>query len=164
MTRQLRPQRQGSIVLEAILALPVLVLVSLAAVQYGQTILFEQAVGAAADEAAREAAKGANADDVADVVESMLSPFGLTVGGATGVRVDVEQSIVPMTETRGDMSVPSPTAISFTTAPVATLNADEIRVTVQVNYTATMVPNMLGYFGIDFSGKRLRYSALSQRQ
>lgn len=165
MIRQGKHQRRrGSVLLEAILAIPVLVLLSFAAVQYGETIVYEQAVGAAADEGAREAAKGADADDVAEVVQTMLSPFGLTVAMGSGVRVDIEQAVAPVSETRGDATVPAPPSINFTTPPPGSLETNEVRVTVQILYPATNAPNLLGYFGIDFSSKRFQYSALARNE
>ncbi len=154
--------RAGSVILEAILALPILVLVTFAAIQYGETIIFEQAVVAAADEAAREAAKGATAAEVGEVVDIMLSPFGLVVG--PGVRVDIEQTVIPVSVTLGDNTVPAPPAIAFATPPNGMLEQNEIRVTLQVTFPTSKVPNVLEYFGIDFSTKRFRSSALSRRQ
>ncbi len=144
--------RRGAVLLEAILAIPVLVLVTFAAVQYGQAVVVEQAIGAAADEGAREAAKGATPNEVLGVVENFLSSVNLMAGA--GVRIDVQdgQGNVNMF---GDNTLPD---------PVAGLAANEVRVTIQANYTATAVPNALGYFGIDLSNSRFQSSALARFQ
>ncbi len=162
MIRRYQRSRSGSVVLEALLAFPLLAIVTLAAVQFGQTLAFEQVVVAVAEESAREAAKGANADQVADVVQTILSPYGLSVD--PGVRVDIEQTTEPTWVTLGDASLPDPPSITFVTAPTDSLADDEIRVTVQVSFVATRVPNLLSCFGVDFSDARYSSTALAVAQ
>lgn len=147
-------RRKGAVLVEALLAFPVLVLITFAGAQYSQVVLVEQAVQAAADAAAREAAKASVVSPqhrVETVVNQHLAAFGLVVGA--GVRVDVNGE---HTESSDARYVPAP--------PIPVLLGRDVCVTVQVQYAATRLPNALGYFGIDFSGRVFRATSVARVQ
>jgi len=145
-------RRCGAVLVEALLAIPVLVLVTFAGAQYAQVVVVEQAVQAAADAAAREAAKlsAAPAEQrVESVVNEHVGTFGLTMGN--GVRVDLNGRHTPNSDVD---SIPGP--------PSLPLARQEVGVTVQVQYAATRLPNALSYFGIDFSNRIFRATSVAR--
>ncbi|GIX01574.1 MAG: hypothetical protein KatS3mg112_0511 [Thermogutta sp.] len=92
----------------AVLVLPILLLATLAVVQFGVLMLIEQTVTHAVTVAAREAGKGADIDATVLSVNAVLGLHGLSVGpGATLV---LEDSLsTPAVQVRGTLpcSVPS---------------------------------------------------------
>lgn len=144
-------RRPGAVLVEALLALPVLVLVTFAGVQYAQVVVFEQTVQAAADAAAREVAKLSITpieNRVEGAVNRCIGTFGLKVG--EGVRIDLDGKPTNSSDIK---SLPNPPAI--------TLNKRDVAVTVQVQYAAARLPNALGYFGIDFSSRVFRATSVA---
>ncbi|GIX02541.1 MAG: hypothetical protein KatS3mg112_1478 [Thermogutta sp.] len=103
-----RSSRRGSLTLEAVLVLPILLLATLAVVQFGVLMLIEQTITHAVTVAAREAGKGADIDATVLSVNAVLGLHGLSVGpGATLV---LEDSLsTPAVQVRGTLpcSVPS---------------------------------------------------------
>lgn len=155
--RAFNRDRYGAVLVEALLAIPVLVLISLAGVQYAQVVVVQQAVHAAADAAAREAAKHSLASDTArveHVVHEYLKRFGLAVAPNGGVRIHVNNQHTP----NSDTNLPSPPEHDVGRDPSI------IRVTVQVRYGSTHLPNALAYFGIDFSQRGYRATAIARNQ
>ncbi len=75
-----RAGRRGSLTVELILVLPILILVCLATIQFGILMTVHQAVTHAATVAARAAAKGASQPTLECIVEQILAPHCLTVG------------------------------------------------------------------------------------
>ena len=94
--------RHGVVTLEAIVGVPILVIVLMAGFEYGLIMIMHQAVMSAVTEAAREGAKvpttvgavdGARVlNGVESAVETVLGTHGLTVDVASGVQVVVEDS------------------------------------------------------------------------
>lgn len=157
------PIRRGAVLLEALLGLPVLVLITLAAVQYGQAVLVDQAVGAAANEAAREAAKAASPLEVEAVVDQMLGVVNLTTDENSGVRVDV-QFAADAGYRFGDESLPDPSEAEFSSSPTNAPDVNEVRIVIQARYSSTKVPNILGYFGVNLQNRYFTSSALARLQ
>mgnify|MGYP002624641113 CR=1 FL=1 len=155
--------RRGAALLEATLALPLLVLITLAAVQFGQAVVVEQAIGAAADEAAREAAKAANPQEMQTLVNQMLASVSLVADTGSGVRVDVQYA-VGIEYHFGDDSLGTPDAPMFSQGPANSPDVNEVRVTIRANFKYTKVPDMLGYFGLSFQNRRCESSALARFQ
>lgn len=155
--------RAGAAVLEGLLAVPLLALLAFATFQFGQTIAFERVVVAAAEEAAREVAKGATPNQIADTVQRMFRPYGLRVGPASGVRIDIQQTARPPLPV-GDLRLPPPKRVDFETPPRGSLLPSEVRVTVQVSYEASGIPDILGRLGTDFIRRRFTATAIAQRQ
>ena len=145
-----RRQRRGVETLQLVLVLPLLVIVTIAALQYAVLVIVQEAATHAATVGAREAAKGADADDVRDVVNEVLSPHQIMTGPNASV---VLETFGAAPEQRGLLAC----------GPIAgpPLNTDEVRVTVCVDIASPPLLNCLTMFGIDFTGQRLEISALS---
>lgn len=156
LIRACKPRR-GIETLEVLLALPVLVIVTMAFFQFGITMVVHHAVMASAAEGAREAAKGATAAEVGTVVETVLSAHGLTVAANSGVMVIVEDDT--NVDCIGDtvtFAAECPMATSIT-------DPDEVRVTVLVSFDVAPVPNVLATYFVDFSGKRYELSSVARK-
>jgi Flp pilus assembly protein TadG len=125
--------------LEVILVLPILLIVFLAALQFGILMVVQQAVAHAATVGAREAAKGADIDEVACVVNQMLSPHALTVPCNASVVLE-DPAGTPTQQRRGSTTCNPP--------PGPTLDSDEVRVTVCVDATGRPFINPLRAFGV----------------
>jgi hypothetical protein len=149
-------------------ALPVLIIVTLAIFQFGILMLIYQAVVTAAVEGAREAGKGGNVNAVASVVNQILVPHGVVVTSAsTDANIIVEQSQPPAAPTvtmlNGNPCYP-PTGV-----PLSTIHR-ETRVTFSLSLvpqgaasawgTRQGVPNWLSVFGFSLVGKRFEVSSL----
>ena len=110
------------IALEFMLVLPVLFIGTLAIFEFGIVMLLEQAIITSATEGAREAAKGADPDEVALAVEQSLRLHNIRILPHSGacVKIDVGCS----SETVGDESVAC--------GSEECVQPDEVRVTVYV--------------------------------
>lgn len=166
-TRLFKRRRLGAVLVEALLAIPVLVLLSLAGVQYVQAVVVQQAVQAAADAAAREGAKFSlddRSDRVQRVVNQHLSRLGVAVVPQGGIRVDVcvGGAPIPIANPLGDATLPVPFAPGA--QPKLDSDPDVVRVTVQVRYGATRLPDALTYFGIDFGQRVFKATAFARTQ
>ncbi len=86
MRRQRRGQcrRRGVATLELLFAVPVLLLLLLAAVVYGQVMVVRCGVTHAATVAAREVAKGASARDAAEAANRVLAVCGVAISDRPG--------------------------------------------------------------------------------
>lgn len=150
-----RRMRGGSLTLEAVLILPILVLTFLAVIQFGILMLVEQTIVHAATVAAREAAKGADIDATALSAHSVLGLHGLSVGPAMTLVLEDPLSDNPV-QVRGDL----PCDISG----LPTLNPGEIRVTVCVSLSHRPFLNALRHCAIDFTGRKFTVSAVVDRE
>lgn len=160
-----RGHRRAAVTLEAVLVIPILVIVLMATFVYGSILTVHHAVMAAATEGAREGAKvpttlsavdGARIlDAVEAAVETVLAAHGLTVGMNSGVLVIIEDNTD--VDCRGDTTIES--------CPVVTTVSDlaTVRVTVLVNFADAPIPNLLATFGVDFIGDYLRICSDSRR-
>lgn len=147
--------RGGSLTLEAVLILPVLILTFLAVLQFGILMLVEQTIVHAATVAAREAAKGADVEAVVLSAQSVLSLHGLSVGPAMTLVLEDPLSNDPV-QVRGDL----PCDIGG----LPTLEPGEIRVTLCVSLSHRPFLNALRHWAIDFTGRKFTVSAVAERE
>lgn len=147
--------RQGSVTLEVALILPLLVLLTIATIQFAVFTTVEQAVVHAATAAAREAAKGASVAELVCVVETVLEPHGVSIGNGASVRLEDPQA-EPVSVQQG----------SFPCEPAATPAAPvsgEVRVTVSIDMGKKPFLNALKYIGIDHRGQPFSISSLAKK-
>jgi Flp pilus assembly protein TadG len=131
-----------------LLVFPILLIAALGAFQFAESIALKQAVVSAAEEGAREAAKGAEPEQVADVVQTMLGPYRLAVSPTSGVRVDVERGNQSPATTLGDSTLPAPSP-----SLAGSLLANEFRVTVQASGAAVGIPDLLSGLGVSLADR-----------
>ena len=154
-----RRSRRGVEILEAILAVPVLLIGTVAAIEFGIMMNVQQTVTIAATEGARHAAKGGDVNAVYTKVQEYLTVYNLDFGGTGDVRVVREDS--GSTTSAGD------TSIGYTAKGPGTLNSSEVRVTVCVdmsNANNQPVPNWLGSFGFSTANDTFEVSAMAQTE
>jgi Flp pilus assembly protein TadG len=125
--------------LEVVLVLPILLILFLASLQFGILMVVQQAVVHAATVGAREAGKGADVDEVACVVNQMLSPHALSVPYNAGVTLE-DPSATQSVRRRGNVTCNPP--------PGPSLASNEVRVTVCVDATGKPFLNPLRHFGV----------------
>jgi hypothetical protein len=144
--------RRGVSTIESILVLVILIIASMAAVQFGLALIVRQAITHAATVAAREAAKGADADELVEVVETVLAGHQITIGDhATLV---LEDGPGPLNvETRGELPCDPPV--------LPLIHGDENRVTLCVSLGAPPFLNILKCYGIDFCGRHFESSSVA---
>ena len=148
-------RREGSLTLQIVLVLPILIIVTIAIIQIGFLVTLRQAVHHAATVAAREAAKDADIDHVVCVVNSILRPHRLCVGDCVGVVLEDPAATDPVVE-EGMPCCAAPTT------PV--LDGNEVRVTVCASFTQRPLGGMLTPFGICTGGKAFRASSVAQKE
>lgn len=146
-----RPRRGVSTV-ELILVLVVLIVATMAALQFGIALIVKQAVAHAATVAAREAAKGASTGQLQSIVEQVLAGHQITLGPQAALVLEDPD--------------PRPPVGSLPCTPPATptLDGDEVRVTLCVSLTAHPMLNILQAYGIDFTGRTFTISAVATRE
>jgi Flp pilus assembly protein TadG len=137
--RQLRPHRPsargGVLTLELMLALPILLLVALATIEFGILLVSAQAVNAAAAVGAREATlPSATPESVTVAVEKALKGWKF-FPSLDPVKIEVN----------GESDATMPLADAAT--------GDSVAVTVCVDATAA-APNLLKYIGITLDGQK----------
>jgi hypothetical protein len=146
-------RRRAATTFESILVLFILIVATLAAIQFGLALVVKQAVSHAATVAAREAAKGADADELVPIVERVLAGHRILIGDdATLVR---EEGGLPA-EIRGSHACPLPAQ--------SVLDGDEVRVTLCVSLAARPFLNLLHNYGLDFQGHSFVISSLATRE
>jgi hypothetical protein len=148
-------RRDGLQTLELVLVLPILMLVSIALFQFAVLMLVEQAVTHAATAGAREAGKGADADELVDVVEAILAPHAIKIGPHASLTLE-DPTASPPIDQRGSLACPPPST------PL--LDSDEVRVTVCLDLTSKPLLNALKSYGIDLMGKRFRISSVVKKE
>ena len=146
-------RRRGSSTIESILVLLVLLIASLAAVQFGVALIVKQAAEHATTVAAREAAKGADVDDLVEVVDRVLEGHRIAIG--SDATVVLEDGPSP-TESRGELDCDPPSEPE--------IDSDEVRVTLCVSLTARPFLNILKCYGIDFRGHTFQSSAVATKE
>jgi Flp pilus assembly protein TadG len=165
LPHQLGRSRRAVILVEFLLVFPILFITTLATFQFGIVAIVNQAVVAAATEGAREAAKiGATTDEIATVIDDILSvhqiTFDPTATNATDdARVVIEYGApISTTVERGN------TTLNCTAVGPA-VGTDEVKVTVCVRLTDATgcypVPNWLSTFGFDLTGCTFEISSLA---
>lgn len=159
--------RTGSVLLEFILAFPLILIVSLAILEFGFFALLQQTVTVATIEGSREAAQvGATTDTVGNLIQQYLAINQLTLDvaqqpaapGAGDVLVVIQDGSGGLTQTIGNSDIPcTPVGLPPTIA--------EIKITVCLNLTDTNgtfpLPNLLSSFGFTLTGKQLEISAMT---
>jgi hypothetical protein len=147
-----RQQRRGVSAIELILVLVVLILATFASLQFGIALVVKQTVAQAASVAAREAAKGASVAELTSDIETVLAGHGIKIG--TDASFVLENPL------------PQPKQGSLACSPPASpaLDGDEVRVTLCVSLTAHPILNILKVYGIDFTGRDFRISAVTTRE
>ncbi len=155
--RHRKATRRGSATLELILVLPILLIITFAIVQFSITMLVEQAVSHAATVGAREAAKGADSEELACVIRAVLAPHGITIGDCASVTLEDPLATNPVV-TEGTFPC------GACAEPV--LEDGAIRVTVCVDMTKKPFLNPLRYFlGCNSDGcGAMRASAVAHRE
>lgn len=151
-----RRQRRGSVTLEFILCLPVLVILLIAAMQYGTAMVVRQAISQAAVEGARQLGKRASAASTVVSVQEILAVHGFTIAPGSGVRVVTEDGVTAP-QNFGDLTVGS-------TPPAPGPGATEARVTISVRLTTPPLQNYLNAFGINFTSKRFQISSQVRKE
>jgi Flp pilus assembly protein TadG len=157
--------RRGVETLEVVLALPVLLIATIAVFEFGFLILVHQAVTTAAVEGVREAAKDqstteATALEVQRILGVHEMSFATTGTNTTDdVRVVVERFGSPTDQVGNTSLLCSPQGI--------TLLPNQIRVTVCIRMTnanGRPVPNWLSSLGFTLVDRRLEASALASAE
>ncbi len=142
--------------------LPILLIASIATIQFGIAMVVSQAVSHAATVGAREAGKMANMgapgvdmDELEMIVSKVLATHGLIIGPDASVVLEDPTAPIPVDQ-RGTLPCAPPSA--------PTVHPSEVRVTVCVDLSARPFLNCLTSFGIDFAGKRFSASSLVKKE
>ncbi|QDV49474.1 TadE/TadG family type IV pilus assembly protein [Gimesia fumaroli] len=160
-------RRTGSVILEFILAFPIILILSLAIIEFGFFALLQQTTTAATIEGSREAAQvGSTSLTVGNLIQEYLAINSLTLivapaaPGAGDVLVVIQEGgdLPAQTTSLGNSSIPC-TPVGPAPSPA------EVKVTVCLNLTDTNgtfpLPNLLSSFGFTLSGKQLEISAMT---
>lgn len=166
--------RRGAAVLEAIIALPILLIALFGTFLFTTLLMVRSGVKQAAIEGAREASKvragaydavdagtcpPANppaADDVVDAavaaVDEVLGTYGLQTGDSVQVIVNDNAAVTY----RGEQIV-NPCGIARTGCD------GKVEVRVIVRYSAIPIPDLLDVFGFSVSGENFDFAAMGRR-
>lgn len=156
-TTEFTHSRRASITLEAIFAIPILLIGSIAIFEFGILMVVQQAVVTAATEGVREAAKGGDQTAVGTVVQQFLAGHHVSITPTGNARVMREQFGMSTTDFGNSTDLDC-------TAGGPTLMANEVRVTVCVKMSDDdnqPVPNWLRPFGFSLSERTFQVSAMS---
>jgi Flp pilus assembly protein TadG len=121
---------------ETLVILPILLIITIAIIEFGIVVSVGQAVNQAAIQGAREAAKGATTAEVKAVVEQVLSGYNITLDGIEATLIVDEFTDVHGTKSRVTVSVSPQAAVPIT--------------------------GQLESFGLSFFGRLLTKSAVAQ--
>lgn len=138
--------RRGVQVLEAIIGLPVIVIITMALFEFGTISTVQHAVGHAAVESARERAKYATDAEIETIVETILGPHlqpGFDISTDAGVRIIIDDG----------NSVTSIGDASLGGLPAAAVTPPEVEVTIRFSMAVAPVPNLLKSFCIDIQDR-----------
>lgn len=154
---QLRTTRRriGSITIEALMVLFVLIIATIGAFQFGLALIVKQAVIHAASVAAREAAKGATLAELEDVVEQVLAGHQITLGAKASLVLE-DLAGAPPVDQAGTFPCAPPVSPS--------LQAGDVRVTLCVSLDQAPFVNALKPYGSDFTSKAFTVSCLSRKE
>lgn len=164
-------RRSGSVLLEFILAFPIILIISLAIIQFGFFALLQQSITAAAIEGSRESAKvGSTTASITALIQQYVAVNSLTLNpaspatpGSGDVLVVVERTATP-TVTIGNSSIPC-SPVGPPLGPPPAITPPETKVTVCLNLTdgsgSSPIPNLLSTFGFSLTGKQLEVSAMT---
>jgi len=150
-----RKRRRAFQTLEIIIILPICLIASIAAFEFGIAMVIQQAVTHASTVAAREAGKGADIDELVDVVDTVLATHNIEIGPNASIVLEDLNAVVPVDQ-RGTLACTPPAT------PL--IGFDDVRVTVCVDMGAEPFLNVLWSYGIDFSGKTFTVSSLVKKE
>lgn len=146
-------KRTGKLTAEAVVVIPILLIITVALLEFSVVLTLRRSIANAAILGSREAGKGATADDVADLVEASLGAYNLVIGPAAGILLEDPQLLIA--ETRGLMCA----------APGSNLSNGNVRVTVCAASTGTPLVGSLQDLGAaDFLGSILSVSAVAKKE
>jgi hypothetical protein len=150
---------RGSVTLELLLVIPVLLIVLIGAVEFGTIQIVQPAITQAAGVGARQAGKEGDIVDVVEAVNGVLAAINveITADPNSGGKVILEDGTDPPVEF-GDPNLDCDPPLN----PV--LDSDEVRVTVCVEVAATPVIDAHDSYGITLSGKRFRVSSVVKKE
>ncbi len=132
--------------LELLLVTPVIVIMLIAIMEFGTLHIVQSAVTNAANEGARRAGQGADMDDIVAAVQEVVALNKITISAAANAGTDVvlERGSLPAAHYNSN-----PGFTTVTPTP-ATVDPNEVRVTVFVGLDNTPVINVLSSFGFPF--------------
>lgn len=147
-------RRRGVVTLQAILALPILIIVTLAGIQIAIVMQVQQTVSSAVLEGAHVAANGSHFNGVVDAVGRILEVHGIDLGDEDAYLIELERFGEPVrrrgrSDFAGRRSFPP-------------LHAGQIRVNVYLaisDVNGNPVPDWLRTFGFSWSNRVLNGSA-----
>lgn len=155
--------------LEAILGIPILVLIFMAAFEYGVLMLATQAMEAAVTEGAREAAKvpttvgATDGNRILAAVQSVVADVLGTQGIApANVQIIVQDSDTPGAAGNNGVRSSGP---AVGAVPAATTITDPyvVQVTLRVELANTRVPDLLATFGVNLISRNFDVTSISRR-
>lgn len=164
-----RLRRQASVTVELIIAMVILVVLLIGIFEYATLMVLQATITHAATVGAREAGKGAQIDEVVEVVQAIVGVNCITIDDTpdSGTKVILEDGDAVC----GTISFGDPN-FDDCEIPANPLNGDEVRVTVCVAIEATpfcdalAVPlcGALGEPGFSLSGCHLHASSLVKKE
>ena len=161
--------RSGAVTLEAILAIPLLIFVVMAAFEFGTVAIVHQAMTAAVTEGAREASKvpttvGAlDGNRVLSAAEDAVFEILATQGIApANVQLIVEDSDTPGDATNNGVRSSGPVVGAVPAATTVTSPA-EVQLTLRVELVNTRIPNVLATFGVTLLTRNFDVCSVSRR-
>jgi len=167
--RRVRRARRASVTLELIIAMVILVVLLVAVFEYTTLMVFQATLTHAATVGAREAGKGAQIDEVVDVVQAIVGVNCIAIDDTpdSGTNVILEDGAAGC----GTTSFGDPN-FDDCQLPSNGLNPDEVRVTVCVAIEATPFCNALavplcgalGETAFSLSGCHLHASSLVKKE
>jgi hypothetical protein len=147
---------------ELLLVLPILVIATIAIIEFGILLMFHQAVIDAATAGAREAGKGGNVNAVALKVNRFLSPFDVGIAG-----VGPSLGNIVLEDGLNPPVLYNPGGPACDPPPSPAVGANEVRVTVCLaihSPSGKPVPDWLSVFGFSLSGRKFEVSALVRKE
>jgi Flp pilus assembly protein TadG len=140
--------------MESILAITVLLMLTLAIIEFGVVVSVQNAISQAAVKGARDAGKGADIDQVVNVVNNVLAPHDITIGDGAGLLL--EDPAAMFQDSRGDVACQPPAAV---------LNDGFVRLTVCVSATRAPLLRTLEAFGMcTFVDRMFQFTAAVKRE
>lgn len=156
-----RASRRGVTVLQFTLLLPILLLLTIAVIQFSILGAVEGTIQSAAVEGAEEAALGENLHRIAQVVNRLLASQNLEVTPEGNVLILVE-TVDPITGRVYIATVGNSSLADVCVPQGPSLLPHEVRVTVcaQITDSQGPVPDWLAFFGISLEGQLIKASSL----
>ncbi len=148
-------QRRGVVSLQVVFVLPILVITTIAVVQFGMQVVARETISASATSGARAAARGGDVREVTNAVANALATdkIGTSERGHT----------VIVTEVYGEKPKRTGNTNVECRLPRMKLKPREVRVTVSVRggrRGSVRIPNWFGALGRPLSPRRIQSSAL----